>query len=277
MVYKELGKTGKMIPAIGLGTWGIGGFETPDYSRDDEYFELLKKAIEMGYTHIDTAEYYGAGHTEELVGRAIKFFRREDLFIVSKVWPNHLRRDDLLRSLEATLRRLDTDYVDLYLIHWPNPEVPLEETLDAMAEGVRMGLIKHVGVSNFDRDLLEEAVHKSREPIVCDQVLYNIEDRGPERTGLLQYCQENGITLVAYSPLKRTKLSEETRKVLERVASKHGATIYQVMLAWLISKPAVVAIPKAGSLEHLRENLEALNLKLTEEELAELDELGKLS
>ncbi len=277
MVYKELGKTGKMIPAIGLGTWGIGGFETPDYSRDDEYVELLKKAIEMGYTHIDTAEYYGAGHTEELVGRAIKFFRREDLFIVSKVWPNHLRRDDLLRSLEATLRRLDTDYVDLYLIHWPNPEVPLEETLDAMAEGVRMGLIKHVGVSNFDRDLLEEAVHKSREPIVCDQVLYNIEDRGPERTGLLQYCQENGITLVAYSPLKRTKLSEEARKVLERVASKHGATIYQVMLAWLISKPAVVAIPKAGSLEHLRENLEALNLKLTEEELAELDELGKLS
>jgi len=277
VVYKELGKTGKMIPAIGLGTWGIGGFETPDYSRDDEYVELLKKAIEMGYTHIDTAEYYGAGHTEELVGRAIKFFRREDLFIVSKVWPNHLRRDDLLRSLEATLRRLDTDYVDLYLIHWPNPEVPLEETLDAMAEGVRMGLIKHVGVSNFDRDLLEEAVHKSREPIVCDQVLYNIEDRGPERTGLLQYCQENGITLVAYSPLKRTKLSEEARKVLERVASKHGATIYQVMLAWLISKPAVVAIPKAGSLEHLRENLEALNLKLTEEELAELDELGKLS
>lgn len=277
MVYKELGKTGKMIPAIGLGTWGIGGFETPDYSRDDEYVELLKKAIEMGYTHIDTAEYYGAGHTEELVGRAIKFFRREDLFIVSKVWPNHLKRDDLLRSLEATLRRLDTDYVDLYLIHWPNPEVPLEETLDAMAEGVRMGLIKHVGVSNFDRDLLEEAVHKSREPIVCDQVLYNIEDRGPERTGLLQYCQENGITLVAYSPLKRTKLSEEARKVLERVASKHGATIYQVMLAWLISKPAVVAIPKAGSLEHLRENLEALNLKLTEEELAELDELGKLS
>lgn len=277
MVYKELGKTGKMIPAIGLGTWGIGGFETPDYDRDDEYVELLKKAIEMGYTHIDTAEYYGAGHTEELVGRAIKFFRREDLFIVSKVWPNHLKRDDLLRSLEATLRRLDTDYVDLYLIHWPNPEVPLEETLDAMAEGVRMGLIKHVGVSNFDRDLLEEAVHKSREPIVCDQVLYNIEDRGPERTGLLQYCQENGITLVAYSPLKRTKLSEETRKVLERVALKHGATIYQVMLAWLISKPAVVAIPKAGSLEHLRENLEALNLKLTEEELAELDELGKLS
>jgi len=277
VVYKELGKTGKMIPAIGLGTWGIGGFETPDYSRDDEYVELLKKAIEMGYTHIDTAEYYGAGHTEELVGRAIKFFRREDLFIVSKVWPNHLRRDDLLRSLEATLRRLDTDYVDLYLIHWPNPEVPLEETLDAMAEGVRMGLIKHVGVSNFDRDLLEEAVHKSREPIVCDQVLYNIEDRGPERTGLLQYCQENGITLVAYSPLKRTKLSEEARKVLERVASKHGVTIYQVMLAWLISKPAVVAIPKAGSLEHLRENLEALNLKLTEEELAELDELGKLS
>ena len=136
MVFKELGKTGEKIPALGLGTWGIGGFETPDYSRDEEMVELLKKAINMGYTHIDTAEYYGGGHTEELIGRAIKDFKREELFIVSKVWPNHLRRDDLLRSLESTLKRLDTDYVDLYLIHWPNPEVPLEETLSAMAEGV---------------------------------------------------------------------------------------------------------------------------------------------
>ncbi|MCD6550775.1 aldo/keto reductase [Thermotoga sp.] len=274
MVFKELGKTGEKIPALGLGTWGIGGFETPDYSRDEEMVELLKKAINMGYTHIDTAEYYGGGHTEELIGRAIKDFKREELFIVSKVWPTHLRRDDLLRSLESTLKRLDTDYVDLYLIHWPNPEVPLEETLSAMAEGVRQGLIKYIGVSNFDRKLLGKAVSKSQEPIVCDQVKYNIEDRESEKDGLLRYCQENSITLVAYSPLRRTFLSERVKKVLEDVARKHNATIYQIMLAWLLAKPGVVAIPKAGREEHLRENLEATKITLSEEEMRLLDSLA---
>ncbi|AIY86625.1 MULTISPECIES: aldo/keto reductase [unclassified Thermotoga] len=274
MIYKELGRTGEKIPALGLGTWGIGGFETPDYSRDEEMVELLKTAIKMGYTHIDTAEYYGGGHTEELIGRAIKDFRREDLFIVSKVWPTHLRRDDLLRSLENTLKRLDTDYVDLYLIHWPNPEIPLEETLSAMAEGVRQGLIRYIGVSNFDRRLLEEAIVKSQEPIVCDQVKYNIEDRDPERDGLLEFCQKNGVTLVAYSPLRRTLLSEKTKRTLEEVAKNHGATIYQIMLAWLLAKPNVVAIPKAGRVEHLRENLKATEIKLSEEEMKLLDSLG---
>ncbi|PLV60127.1 aldo/keto reductase [Thermotoga sp. KOL6] len=274
MIYKELNNTGEKIPALGLGTWGIGGFETPDYSRDEEMVELLRKAIEMGYTHIDTAEYYGGGHTEELVGRAIKSFNRKDLFIVSKVWPTHLRRDDLLRSLENTLKRLDTDYVDLYLIHWPNPEVPLEETLSAMAEGVRQGMIRYIGVSNFDRKLLEEAINKSSEPIVCDQVKYNVEDRDPEQNGLLEFCQKNNITLVAYSPLRRTLLSERVKKTLENIAVKHNATVYQIMLAWLLSKPNVVAIPKAGRIEHLRENLDSTKIKLTEEELRLLDSLG---
>ncbi|WP_233186205.1 aldo/keto reductase [Thermotoga sp. KOL6] len=274
VIYKELNNTGEKIPALGLGTWGIGGFETPDYSRDEEMVELLRKAIEMGYTHIDTAEYYGGGHTEELVGRAIKSFNRKDLFIVSKVWPTHLRRDDLLRSLENTLKRLDTDYVDLYLIHWPNPEVPLEETLSAMAEGVRQGMIRYIGVSNFDRKLLEEAINKSSEPIVCDQVKYNVEDRDPEQNGLLEFCQKNNITLVAYSPLRRTLLSERVKKTLENIAVKHNATVYQIMLAWLLSKPNVVAIPKAGRIEHLRENLDSTKIKLTEEELRLLDSLG---
>ncbi|MDK2786767.1 MAG: hypothetical protein PWQ80_1446 [Thermotoga sp.] len=274
MIYKELGRTGEKIPALGLGTWGIGGFETPDYSKDEEMVELLKTAIKMGYTHIDTAEYYGGGHTEELIGRAIKGFKREDLFIVSKVWPTHLKRDDLFRSLENTLKRLDTDYVDLYLIHWPNPEVPLEETLSAMAEGVRQGLIRYIGVSNFDRRLLEEAINKSEEPIVCDQVKYNIEDREPEKDGLLEFCQKNGITLVAYSPLRRTLLSEKVKTALENIAKNHNATVFQIMLAWLLAKPGVVAIPKAGRVEHLRENLEATKINLTEEEMKLLDSLA---
>lgn len=273
MLFKELGKTGRQIPALGLGTWGIGGFETPDYSKDEEYVQILEKAIEMGFTHIDTAEYYAAGHTEEIVGKAMKKFNRSDLFIVSKVWPNHLRERELLSSLENSLRRLQTNYIDLYLIHWPNPDIPLEETFTAMARAVDEGLIKYVGVSNFDRKLLEEAISKSKVPIVCDQVLYNVEERGPEKDGLLNFCQKEGITLTAYSPLNRGILSMRVKNELEKISKKYGATIFQIMLAWLISKNKVVAIPKAGRIEHLRENLKVLDLRLSEEEIRLIDDL----
>jgi len=273
VLFKELGKTGRQIPALGLGTWGIGGFETPDYSKDEEYVQILEKAIEMGFTHIDTAEYYAAGHTEEIVGKAIKKFNRSDLFIVSKVWPNHLRERELLSSLENSLRRLQTNYIDLYLIHWPNPDIPLEETFTAMARAVDEGLIKYVGVSNFDRKLLEEAISKSKVPIVCDQVLYNVEERGPEKDGLLNFCQKEGITLTAYSPLNRGILSMRVKNELEKISKKYGATIFQIMLAWLISKNKVVAIPKAGRIEHLRENLKVLDLRLSEEEIRLIDDL----
>jgi len=267
MLFKELGRTGEKIPALGLGTWGIGGFETPDYSKDEEYVQIVEKAIEMGYKHIDTAEYYAAGHTEEIIGKAIKKFNRSDLFIVSKVWLDHLREKDLLKSLENSLKRLQTDFIDLYLIHWPNPDIPLEETLNAMAKAVDDGMIRYVGVSNFDRELLEEAISKSKVPIVCDQVLYNVEEREPERNGLLEFCQKEGITLTAYSPLNRGILSLKTKATLEKIAKDHGITIFQVMLVWLLSKKRVVTIPKAGSMKHLEENLKAVDIKLTAEEI----------
>jgi diketogulonate reductase-like aldo/keto reductase len=197
----------------------------------------------------------------------MKEFDRSELFVVSKVWPNHLKEKDLLNSLEKSLKRLQTDYIDLYLIHWPNPDVPLEETLSAMAKAVDDGLIKYVGVSNFNKRLLEEAVNKSRVPIVCDQVLYNVEEREPEKDGLLNFCQKEGITLVAYSPLNRGVLSVKTKETLEKIAKKYDATVYQIMLAWLISKDNVVAIPKAGNIKHLKENLEALKIKLSKDDL----------
>jgi len=271
MLFKELGRTGEKIPALGLGTWGIGGFETPDYSKDEEYVQIVEKAIEMGYKHIDTAEYYAAGHTEEIIGKAIKKFNRSDLFIVSKVWLDHLREKDLLKSLENSLKRLQTDFIDLYLIHWPNPDIPLEETLNAMAKAVDDGMIRYIGVSNFDRELLEEATSKSKVPIVCDQVLYNVEEREPERNGLLGFCQKEGITLTAYSPLNRGILSLKTKATLEKIAKDHGITIFQVMLVWLLSKKRVVTIPKAGSMKHLEENLKAVDIKLTAEEIEMID------
>jgi diketogulonate reductase-like aldo/keto reductase len=153
------------------------------------------------------------------------------------------------------------------LIHWPNPDVPLEETLSAMAKAVDDGLIKYVGVSNFNKRLLEEAVNKSRVPIVCDQVLYNVEEREPEKDDLLDFCQKEGITLVAYSPLNRGILGDKTKELLEKISKKYGATVYQIMLAWLISKDNVVAIPKAGNIKHLKENLEALKIKLSKDDL----------
>ncbi|OAA31578.1 aldo/keto reductase [Kosmotoga arenicorallina S304] len=259
MVFKELGNTGERIPVLGLGTWGIGGFEMPDHSKDRQTIGLLEEAIEMGYTHIDTAEYYAAGHTEELIGDAIQAFPREKLFIVSKVWPTHLSAKDLPRALKASLKRLKIEYIDLYLIHWYNPDVPLRETLTAMAEMKKLGFIRHIGVSNFNTSQLKDAISVSPEEIVCNQVLYNIEDREPE-TSLLPYCQEAGITLTAYSPLRRKVISEHIRRILEEASEEYNASIYQIMLAWLLAKERVVTIPKASSVEHLEENLQSLEL-----------------
>ncbi|HAA86095.1 MAG TPA: aldo/keto reductase [Kosmotogaceae bacterium] len=274
MIYKALGSTEEKVPAIGLGTWAIGGEATPDYSKDRELIDAIAAAIDMGYTHIDTAEYYAAGHTEELVGEAMRQYDRSDLFVTSKVWPDNLTRERLPASLKGSLKRLGTDYLDLYLIHWPNRQVPLTETLEEMAKAVDAGTVRFIGVSNFDLPLLEEAVAASRYPIVCNQVLYNVEDRQP-RHALLPYCQNNGITLAAYSPIRRTNLSREAEEVLKAVAKNHGCSIYQIMIAWLISQENVITIPKSTTIKHLKENLESATIKLSEGEISRIDkEIG---
>ncbi|MFW6121751.1 MAG: aldo/keto reductase, partial [Petrotogales bacterium] len=177
MILKELGKTGEKIPAIGLGTWSIGGFESSDRSNDTQLIKIIEEAIDMGYKLIDTAEYYASGHTEEIVGEAIKNFKRENLFVVSKVWPNHLSKTELPKALSNSLKRLNLDYIDLYLIHWPSTETPLSETIEAMIKAKTEGLIRHIGVSNFDTQLLKKAVKISDNQIVNNQVLFNMEQR----------------------------------------------------------------------------------------------------
>jgi len=274
MIYKTLGNTGETIPSIGLGTWAIGGEESPDYSRDQELIKLIAAAIDMGYTHIDTAEYYGAGHTEELVGKALESFDRSKLFITSKVWPTNLSRERLRRSLKGSLKRLGTDYLDLFLIHWPNENVSLSETLEEMSAAVDSGYVRFIGVSNFDLALLKEAVASSREPIVCNQVLYNVEDIAPRRS-LLPYCQEQGITLVAYSPVRRKNLTRIAKSVLESIAENHQCSIFQVMLAWLVAQKNVIAIPKSGKIDHLKQNLASTEIRLSKSEIAQLDNLSR--
>ncbi len=262
---------GGRLPVLGLGTWQMGGGRSRDYSRDEEMTALIRDAIEMGYTHIDTAELYGVGHCEELVGRAMQDFAREEIFLTTKVLADNLRYDDLLRALDGSLERLQTDFADMYLIHWPNPEVPLEETFRALNRVAAEGRVKRIGVSNFDVALLRQAQELCETPVVTDQVRYNLYTREPEQNGLLRYCQENSIVLTAYSPLKDGVMQNET---VQAVARKHGATAAQVAVRWLTRQPQVVTIPMSTNRDHMRQNIEALTLALDEEDVQRLNQVS---
>ena len=267
MRYETL-YNGDKVPLLGLGTWAIGGRFSPDRSQDAEFVAILKTAIGMGYTHIDTAEIYAGGHSEELVGRAIKDFRREDVFITTKVNPQNLGYGDVQHALVGSLKRLDVETVDLYLIHWPSKRIPLEETFKALNELVARGQVRHLGVSNFNLGELQQAQALSDKPIITNQVPYSLSKRQYVKNGMLAYCQKNDILLTAYTPLKGGVLKNAA---VRGIAEEHGAAPAQVALNWLIRQQNVIAIPKSASEKHLRENLGALDLKLTQDEIDQLD------
>ena len=270
MIYETL-YNGDQIPVLGQGTWGLGGFMTPDHSQDETARNAIRTAIELGYTHIDTAEMYGGGHTEELVGQVIQDFNRQELFLTSKVWQVTMNYEDTLKSLEGSLGRLGTDYLDLYLIHRPNKNVPLEETFRALNEMVRQGKVKHLGVSNFDLEQFKRAERLSATPLVTNQVAYNLYNRVNEKNGMLAYCQANGILLTAYSPIERGHLVNDP--AVEKIAKNLGATPAQIAIQWLIRQPRVIALPMSTKKEHLQENLGALDLELSAEDVAALDQI----
>jgi diketogulonate reductase-like aldo/keto reductase len=268
-----LGRTGEKIAAIGLGTWGIGGGMMPNYSADKQAIEAIRHAVKLGMNHIDTAEIYGGGHAEELVGEAIKEFARDDIFIASKVWHTNLRYDDVLRACERSLKRLQTSYIDLYYIHWPNPSIPLSETMRALERLYDEGKIRYIGVSNFSASLVEEARScLSHADIVADQVEYSLYERSIERD-LMPYCLREGITIVAYSPLGQGKLARELHdgrsrraRILMEIAKRYSKTPIQVALNWVIWHEHVITIPKSIRREHLEENAEAAGWKLDEKD-----------
>ncbi|MCW4035666.1 MAG: aldo/keto reductase [Candidatus Bathyarchaeota archaeon] len=265
MEYREIVE-GVRIPVLGMGTWGVGGRNKADRSRDGADVEALRAGIGLEMTHIDTAEYYGAGHAEELVGEAIESYDRGDLFITTKVWPSHLRHDDLIDSMRASLRRLGQDYVDLYLIHWPNPEVPLEETMLALESCAEEGYTRLIGVSNFPPSLVEEAQSHLREHrLVADQVEYSLVEQDP-RSELLPYCRRKDLTLIAYTPLAKGRLARPGNDVLDELAEKYGKSHAQVSLNWLLGQERVVAIPKASNPRHLRDNVGAVGWRLSKED-----------
>ncbi len=269
--HRRLGKTDEKIAAIGLGTWRIGGDMTPDYSADKQAIEAIRYAVRLGMNHIDTAEIYGGGHAEELVGEAVKEFRRDEVFITSKVWHTNLKYDDVLKACERSLRRLRTSYIDLYLIHWPNPSIPLSETMRALERLHDEGKIRYIGVSNFTADLVEEArSYLSHADIVANQVEYSLYERSIERD-LMPYCSETGVTVIAYSPLGHGRIHRELSsrldkrmRALREVAERYSKTPIQVALNWVIWHEHVIAIPKSTRREHLEENAGAAGWRLDE-------------
>jgi diketogulonate reductase-like aldo/keto reductase len=259
------------LPKIGFGTWTIGGEHHADPALDERSLAALRSAIELGYTHFDTAEYYAAGHSEELLGRAVRDsgLSRAAFFITSKVSPEHLHYADVLRSCEGSLRRLGIDYLDLYLIHWPSRGMNLPDTFHALNQLVTVGKVRHLGVSNFNLKLLKQAASLSETKLLTNQVSYSLPDRACVRNGVLGWCQENDILLTAYSPLKRRFI--QGNKTLQEIARARAVTSQQVALAWLIQQPRVLTIPMSFNPHHQAENLAAADIVLTESELALLE------
>jgi diketogulonate reductase-like aldo/keto reductase len=261
------------IPKIGFGMWRIGGDSYPDPQLDSRSMTALRTALEIGYTHFDTAEAYADGHSEKLLGRAIRETNtnRESLFITTKISPEHLQLEQIFRSCENSLRRLNTEYVDLYLIHWPRVGLKFEEIFRALNHLVRDGRVKHLGVSNFNLKLLKQAQSVSETPILTDQVPYRLPDRTYVENGVLEYCQQNDILLTAYSPVKFRNLP--VNKTVREIAEAHSATPFQIALAWLVAQPRVITIPMSFNPQHIRENFEAADIELSGEEF---DTLSKL-
>jgi diketogulonate reductase-like aldo/keto reductase len=255
--------SGDRMPVLGQGTWRMA--EDPG-ERDGE-LGALQLGLELGLTLIDTAEMYAEGGAEELVADAIEG-RRADVFLVSKVWPVNATRRGTIDACERSLRRLRTDTIDLYLLHWPSRH-PLEGTVEAFTELKEAGKIRHWGVSNFDAHELDELVSVvGGDEVESDQVLYNLSRRQAEFE-VLPWCRDRGVPVMAYSPVDRGDLAD-SRVALE-VAEKHGATAAQVALAWLLRNDDVCVIPKASREEHVRENARALDLHLDADDLKRLD------
>lgn len=260
-------KSGFSLPLLGLGTWQMGGRFEPDTSNDPKDIKAIKDAIDAGLIHIDTAEMYGQGHTEELVGHAINGVERSRLFITSKVAKENHTCDGILESCKNSLDRLGVKYLDLYLLHHFSTECPLDEAMKALDTLVEKGLVRDIGVSNFTTAHLKEAQSYTKNKIVCNQVYYNLHAREPETEGLLDYCQKNDVLLVAYRPVEKGALLEDIPEIMLEMCVKHEKTPAQISINWLISQPNVVTLFKTSSELHLKENLGALGWNLSEEDI----------
>ena len=251
--------TGREVPRIGQGTWHLEG------GSSSAAIAALQRGLELGLTHIDTAELYGSGQVEALVGKAIAG-KREQVFLVSKVMPSNASRQGTLKACERSLKALGTEWLDCYLLHWPGSH-PLADTLEAFERLREQGKIRSWGLSNFDEGELAEALELAGPgKIACNQVLYNLEERGIEHA-VLPFCEQHGIAVVGYTPFGTRGLpSGKAGQVLSEVAARHGATPRQVILAFLTRRQSLYAIPKSSNVEHTEENAGAAPLSLSAED-----------
>ena len=256
MTYIEA--NGAKIPAIGLGTWELRGRTCA---------RLVEQALRLGYRHIDTAQVY---ENEREVGEGLRAsrVRREDMFVTTKIWTTHFAPNDLERSTKESLTKLRLFEVDLLLLHWPNPQVPLPETLGALAHVKKLGLAKHIGVSNFTVALVDEAVAACPEPLACDQVEYH-----PylDQTKVMEASARHGMAVVAYSPLARGRIRGD--QTLTAIGQAHGKTAAQVCLRWLVQQN-VAAIPRTSKIERLSENIEIFDFVLSDDEMRQISAMG---
>lgn len=262
-------KNGMSVPQLGMGTWYLG----EKLSAREEEIHALQTGIQNGMTLIDTAEMYGNGHSEQLVGQAIRDYNRDELFLVSKVLPQNAGESRLKRSLKHTLRMMRTDYLDLYLLHWRG-RIPLAETVQCMEEMVKEGKIRAWGVSNFDTDDMEELFRiPGGEQCVVNQVLYHLGSRGIEYS-LKPWMDAHGVALMAYCPLAQAgTLRQElmVHPVLDRIADAHHITVIQLLLAFVLHRENTIAIPRSGKAAHVQANADAMKVSLSEEELIEIN------
>jgi diketogulonate reductase-like aldo/keto reductase len=267
MRHRDFGPTKRQIAVIGQGTWNL------ERGGRSEAVEALRQGLDAGMTHIDTAEMYGGGRVEEIVGEAIAG-RRDEVFLVSKVLPQNASRRGVIQACERSLAHLRTDRLDIYLLHWPS-RYPLEDTFAAFEDLAQAGKIAAWGVSNFDVKDLERSVRiAGPRKIACNQVLYHLEERAIE-PAVLPFCEQHGIAVVAYSPFGSGRFpSPRSRggQVLGEIAEAHGATPHQIALAFLTRLPPLFAIPKASQARHALDNAAAGDLELTADEIARLDD-----
>jgi diketogulonate reductase-like aldo/keto reductase len=251
---------GARIPCLGLGTWTL---------RDQSCSDAVRWALQAGYRHIDTAAMYG---NEEAVGAGLKEsgLARDEVFVTTKVWHSDLAPDDLRRSVEASLRRLAVSHVDLVLIHWPNRDISLAGTLQALGEVKRQGLSRHIGVSNFSARLVEEAVRLSDEPLAVNQCEYH-----PylDQSRVRDACRRYGLAFTSYCPLGKGDLTKDP--VIQAIASTHGRTPAQVVLRWHVQQPATIAIPKSGNRIRIAENLDIFDFALSDDEMRRISGLAR--
>jgi diketogulonate reductase-like aldo/keto reductase len=263
----ELGKTGEKIPVIGQGTWGLSRWKSAEYYH--QWRKVLHQGISLGMTHIDAAEVYGMGMAERIVGEVAREYPRDELFITSKLFPFRVFHNSMKKAAYKSLERLHLDYLDLYLVHWPNPLISIEKHMRALEELVEEGKTRFIGVSNYSVSQVETAMHALKKTeLVTNQVKANVTAQKHLKD--LPFYRKEKITLTAYSPLGHrglTSITNERREKLTFLAEKYNATIQQIALSWLVSMEGVITIPKTVSVDHVKANARAAETVLSSEEI----------